>query len=322
MSQRECAGFNWPPASIAAQEPVSISPRAVRRAGPGSNVNACSLNGLPRVCSARCARNSGEPLAECQSLAFGVAQPETNATVFRLLSLLPAALLPFRAGVPAIGVGHPVKHTAAARSGPWLRIASAKPPSNDLTPFAASAAVGVGHPVEPVADVRSTDARSRKRDRPDGVVHGFHVILYKVDPSICALARNLLSKNNCRSALADEVVPGWPQVPLVSKRKSFACLGERLARTGSCPHGAVIGPACPAQCQRPDADAGEEVVLAISPEVFGSHILNVSFVNIARRDVARGDQVAQPCGCIRIDLVVIGAHTPATHKGHRRRCRG
>ncbi len=249
MSQRECTGFNWPPASIAAQEPVSISPRAVRRAGPGSNVNACSLNGLPRVCSARCATNSGEPLAECQSLALGVAQPETNATVFRLLSLLPAALLPFRAGVPAIGVGHPVKHTAAARSGPWLRIASAKPPANDLTPFAASAAVGVGHPVEPVADVRGTDARSRKRDRPDGVVHGFHVILYKVDPSIRVVARNLLSKNNCRSALADEVVPGWPQVPLVSKRKSFACLGERLARTGSCPHGAVIGPACAAQCQ-------------------------------------------------------------------------
>ncbi|MCK4132768.1 hypothetical protein HFK86_10470, partial [Ralstonia pseudosolanacearum] len=49
-------------------------------------MNACSLSGLLRVCSARCARNSGEPLAECQSLAFGVAQPETNAAVFRLLS--------------------------------------------------------------------------------------------------------------------------------------------------------------------------------------------------------------------------------------------
>nr|CUV26149.1 protein of unknown function [Ralstonia solanacearum]CUV33780.1 protein of unknown function [Ralstonia solanacearum]CUV41173.1 protein of unknown function [Ralstonia solanacearum]CUV61075.1 protein of unknown function [Ralstonia solanacearum] len=203
-----------------------------------------------------------------------------------------------------------------------MRIASAKPPANDLTPFAASAAVGVGHPVEPVADVRSTDARSRKRYRPDGVVHGFHVILYKVDPSIRVVARNLLSKNNRRSALADEVVPGWPQVPLVSKRKSFACLGERLTRTGSCPHGAVIGPACAAQCQRPDADSGEEVVLAISPEVVRLHILNVSLIYIARRNVAGGDQVAQPRSCIRINLVVVGAHTSATHKGHRRRCRG
>ena len=35
MSQRECAGFNWPPLSIPAVEPVSISPVAVSRAGPG-----------------------------------------------------------------------------------------------------------------------------------------------------------------------------------------------------------------------------------------------------------------------------------------------
>jgi hypothetical protein len=34
MSQRGCAGFNWPPLSIAAKEPVSISPETVIRAGP------------------------------------------------------------------------------------------------------------------------------------------------------------------------------------------------------------------------------------------------------------------------------------------------
>jgi len=33
MSQRECAGFNWPPLSIPAEEPVSISPVTVSRAG-------------------------------------------------------------------------------------------------------------------------------------------------------------------------------------------------------------------------------------------------------------------------------------------------
>ena len=33
MSQRECAGFNWPPAVIPAEEPVSSSPEAVSRAG-------------------------------------------------------------------------------------------------------------------------------------------------------------------------------------------------------------------------------------------------------------------------------------------------
>jgi hypothetical protein len=71
MSQRECAGFNWPPPGIRASEPVSISPVTVKRAGP---------SGLAHI---------------------------TAATVFRLLSLFPASLLPFCAGVPAIGVGQP-----------------------------------------------------------------------------------------------------------------------------------------------------------------------------------------------------------------------
>ena len=33
INQRGCAGFNWPPLVIPAEEPVSISPVAVRRAG-------------------------------------------------------------------------------------------------------------------------------------------------------------------------------------------------------------------------------------------------------------------------------------------------
>jgi hypothetical protein len=69
---------------------------------------------------------------------------------------------------------------------------------------------GVGHPIQPVADVRSTDARRRERDRPDAVTHGFQVILNKVEPRLCVLARNLLSKDDCRASLLDEVEPGWP----------------------------------------------------------------------------------------------------------------
>ena len=41
MSQRECAGFNWPPLSIPAEEPVSISPVAVSRAGESDASCAC-----------------------------------------------------------------------------------------------------------------------------------------------------------------------------------------------------------------------------------------------------------------------------------------
>lgn len=41
MSQRECAGFNWPPLSILASEPVSISPEAVSRTGPHIAAKSC-----------------------------------------------------------------------------------------------------------------------------------------------------------------------------------------------------------------------------------------------------------------------------------------
>jgi hypothetical protein len=88
--------------------------------------------------------------------------------------------------------------------------------------FSASFAVGVGQPVRPIPDVRGTDARRRKRDTPEGVTQGLHVSVYKVDPRVSVFACNLFSKHRCRSALFDEVVEGWPQVPLVSKPSSFA----------------------------------------------------------------------------------------------------
>jgi len=72
MSQRECAGFNWPPLSVSAAEPVSICPEAVNRAAPE------------------------------------------------------------------------VRQLTAARSGPWLRMASLIPPSVLRTPLSARDAVGVG----------------------------------------------------------------------------------------------------------------------------------------------------------------------------------
>jgi hypothetical protein len=49
-----------------------------------------------------------------QSRVVGVGQP-ARATVFRLLSLFPAALFPFCAGVPAIGVGQPARFDTSFR---------------------------------------------------------------------------------------------------------------------------------------------------------------------------------------------------------------
>jgi hypothetical protein len=82
-----------------------------------------------------------------------------------------------------------------------------------------------------LADVRRTDARSAEIDRPAGVSRCFQVRLYKVEPTEAVFACNLFTKDNVRAALADEVVEGWPQVPLIIKPCSFACRAERLTRT-------------------------------------------------------------------------------------------
>lgn len=163
-------------------------------------------------------------------------------------------------------------------------------------------------PVGSVADVRRTDARRRERNRPEGIVQGFHVSVYKVEPRVCILACNLLSIDCCRAALADEVVEGWPQVPLVIKRRALACLAERLARTGTGPNRSVIWPACGTQCVGPNTNACEEVALGVWLEVIGVDIFNAPFVNITRGDVARSDEIAQPLGRKLVNLVVVGSH--------------
>jgi hypothetical protein len=46
MSQRECAGFNWPPLVVSAVEPICSSPEAVSRAGP-ANFADCTRHEHP-----------------------------------------------------------------------------------------------------------------------------------------------------------------------------------------------------------------------------------------------------------------------------------
>lgn len=106
------------------------------------------------------------------SLAFGVGQP-ASSTVFRLLSLFPAGLFPFCAGVPAIGVGQPFSAASAGSA----------PPAGFGPPFAPSVARGVFQHFESdrpeegsLADVRRADARSRNIARPNGVVCGFQSV--------------------------------------------------------------------------------------------------------------------------------------------------
>jgi hypothetical protein len=46
--------------------------------------------------------------------------------------------------------------------------------------------------------------------------------LYKVDPAVLNRRFNLFAKDNVRTALGDEVVEGWPKVPLVRDPASLA----------------------------------------------------------------------------------------------------
>jgi hypothetical protein len=165
--------------------------------------------------------------------------------------------------------------------------------------------VGVGHPVQAISDVRRTDARRRERDTPEGVAQFFQVCVYKVDPRVCILARNLLSKNACRAALADEVAEDGPQVALVIESGALSCRAERLARAGAGPDRAIVRPSCKAQGEGPAADAGEEMTLGESHKLICSYILDAPFVHHARCNQPGRDQVAQPgCGA-RVKFVVI-----------------
>ncbi len=256
MSQRECAGFNWPPLGIPAQEPVSISPETVSRAGCGTSLNA--------------------------SLTVA----ERSIVTFDPSGMRPVIETPGRKPFP---------------------------PDPSL-----AAVVGHGAPVEPVSDVRSTDARSRERDRPDPVSQTFQVILYKVDPRVCVATCNLLSKDRCRAPLRDEVMEGGPEMPLVIKPSARACRAERLARAGTGPNRSVIGPAGTPQGQAPYSDAGEEVALGESAQVGGVNIFNAPFVHHPWRDVPGSDEVAQPLSRVLIDLVVVSGHGSRNAKGPQR----
>lgn len=191
---------------------------------------------------------------------FGVAQPANFATALRLtVALLPSGLLP----------------VALASFAAWEPIALPT--------------VGVGHPVKTVAPVRRAETRRAKTERPDGVSCSFQVSVNKVEPSASVTGRNLLAKDNARAALADEMEPVRPEVPLVSKPLASACRAERLARTTPCPDGYVVGPSGLSEGVGPDSDAGEEVALSKSMKFVWNDIPYISFINFAVRDMAFGD---------------------------------
>ncbi len=82
---------------------------------------------------------------------------------------------------------------------------------------------------------------------------------------------------------------------------------------------AAIGPANEAQRAGPTAKSGKEMALDVAGKVGRPNISDRSFVNVAGRDVAGFDEVAEPLGGIGVNLVVIrgGGHEGGSHQPER-----
>ena len=172
MSQRECAGFNWPGFTVSAGEPVAVRP-------------ACKLSDVRETPQApfnlafRAKNCSGVPPASC---AAGVAQLASLATSFNGRELSPCLLLAPDFQSLAVAVGQ-ADRAAVFKSLPHpLRTASFSAPSSVRTDLSPSLAPVVGHPVEALSDMRRTDARCAQIRRPAGVLRSFQVIENKVEP--------------------------------------------------------------------------------------------------------------------------------------------
>jgi len=163
---------------------------------------------------------------------------------------------------------------------------------------------GVGHPIQPLPPVRRSDARSAQIGSPAGISQVFQVKANSGEPFASILARNLLSKDRCRTALGDEPVKSGPQVPLVGVALSFSSARKRLTGTGAGPDSAGVSESCPAQGKRPSANSGEEMALAVSFEFIGFDLRYASAINIAGGYLAFGDQFAQPRASLLVYVVV------------------
>jgi hypothetical protein len=140
--------------------------------------------------------------------------------------------------------------------------------------------------------VRRTDARSAQIGGPDSISQCFQVSSYSGEPRPSKFARNLLSKDDWRTALADEPQELGPQVPLVSLSLLLPGCAERLAGTTSGPNRPIIGPSCESKRKRPSPDPGEEVALRVPGKVARPDFLDPAVVNVACRKETFGDEVA------------------------------
>jgi hypothetical protein len=168
----------------------------------------------------------------------------------------------------------------------------------------ASLLTGDGHEEETLSEVRRADPRSAQIRSPDGVTRSFQVSVNSVEPLEAVRARNLLSKDDWRPALLDELEPRGPDVSLVVEASPVTCLRPRLARAGSGPALEIVRPSCESERIRPDADPGEEVRLAVALEVFRLELDDTAVIDVPWSDAALRGEAPEPLGGVRLVLVV------------------
>jgi hypothetical protein len=92
-------------------------------------------------------------------------------------------------------------------------------------------AIGVGHPISSLADVRRALASSAQIGGPAGISCRFQVKAYSGEPFTSILARRLFSKDDWRFALADEPVKNRPKVAFIEMACFWSSDRKRLTWT-------------------------------------------------------------------------------------------
>jgi len=158
--------------------------------------------------------------------------------------------------------------------------------------------------------MRRPDARSRENDRPAGVAASFQVREYKVEPRPSSRSFNLLANNDWRLTGPDEIEPRRPEVPLIGESFSFSRGAEGLAGARSSPDSQAFRPMSSAERRIPHSDPGEEVDSVMVEKVLGTKIADGPSVDDPGGNMSGVNEVLQPVGGIRLDLVV-KSHCPA-----------
>jgi hypothetical protein len=115
--------------------------------------------------------------------------------------------------------------------------------------------------------------------------------LNKIEPSVVNRCFNLLTKDNARAALADEIEPDRPEVSIISGAFLGTGCTKGLTRATACPNRSVLGPSGEAQGVTPAAKSGEEMALNKSGKVTGANILDAPCIYFTLGNMPRFNQI-------------------------------